>query len=315
MKTGKRFFIQVIATFIILFVPVFSFAKNYADANWRVYEIKSQLLEQGLYDSANNAFMDLFNTYDYRFAEGISLVTENIFCNLHKTWQKDSISIDFYFRRFARSYSADNLLNFFCKCADSSTIKKLQSQVIIYDSIFYTSVDTVLMNFVSRMHERDQKPRMENDYENMLIADSLNLIELEKLLQQYGTFPGVRKLGVSGMNEMKILIHHESEQILDKWYDVLMQLIIDGEFAPILIADIIDHAIFMNGYPINNKWATKYVKYGTAEFKGICEPVKNIEQTNRWRREIGLPPLEYDIKKRGVKYDEAEYRKYVQIIE
>ena len=150
----------------------------------------------------------------------------------------------------------------------------------------------------------------------MLIADSLNLIELEKLLQQYGTFPGVRKLGVFGMSELKILIHHaKSEQILDKWYDVLIQLVIDGEFAPILIATIIDYAIFCNGYPINNKWATQYVKYGTGTFNGICAPVKNIEQTNHWRREIGLPPLEYDIKKRGVKYDEAEYRKYVQIIE
>jgi disulfide oxidoreductase YuzD len=66
---------------------------------------------------------------------------------------------------------------------------------------------------------------------------------------------------------------------------------------------------------IDNKWAIKYTVYGTYDYGNLCILVKNTKQTNEWRKEIGLPPLEYDIKKRGVKYDEAEFRKYIEIID
>ncbi|MDR0619402.1 MAG: hypothetical protein LBG17_05835 [Bacteroidales bacterium] len=311
MKT-KILFVCLLS---LLGVNVYS-VSDYSNAHWRIYEIESLLVKDGLFDSANNALIDIFNQYDYRFAEGISLAADNLFCNLHKTWNKDSTIIDFYFRRFARSYSADNLLNFFCKCADSITYNTIKERCSFYDSIFITSVDTALIRKAFMMSSRDQEAIRNQDYIMIRIVDSLNLIELEKILEKYGTFPGVKKLGMLDYIDLRMVIHHTSpKQILDKWYNLLMQLIKDGEFAPSEVAGSIDDAIIRDGTVIDNKWAIKYTIYGTYDYKNLCIPVKDIEQTNKWRREIGLPPLEYDLKKRGTEYNEAEFIKEIKIID
>ncbi len=274
-------------------------------------------MQNGLFDSANKAFVEIFNEYDYRFAEGISLAAENVFCNLHKTWDSDSILIDFYFQKIARSYSSDKLLNF-CKCADSATSNVIKKRYSFYDSIFIASVDTALISKVYMMYDRDigARTNLNDDYNIMNVVDSLNFIQLEKILEQYGTFPGVKELGMHSFNNLRTVIHHtEPIQILDKWYNILIQLIKDGEFTPSGVAGSIDYAIFKNMMLADGKPAVKYMRYGTYDYKDLCIPVKNIEQTNKWRREIGLPPLEYDLKKRGTKYDEAEFIKEIKIID
>jgi hypothetical protein len=314
---------------IILITPLifaFSFAQNYVNAHWRIYEIESQLLEQRLYDSANNALVDLFNAYDYRLTEGISLAAENMFCNLHKTWQEDSVLIDFYFRKFARSYPSDELLNL-CKCADANTVKKIKENASVYNSIWLSSIDTALVNKIDALWKRDDEAIAAaniNDAETMNRLYNINAAELGNLRLQYGKFPGVREIGVWGLKKISQIVHHSVDSILS-WENTLIKNIQDGDFSPEPTINSIDRAIFATSVgwidEKNKIVGIKHDKYGTNVFKvndtlSLCVPVKDIDKTNILRKEVGLPPMDYEAKqaykKSGIvyKYDVSEFTKF-----
>jgi hypothetical protein len=295
-----------------------TFFGNIFKAHLHVYEIESQLIDKNFYDEANRAFTNLFNKYDYRFTEGYSSAFSNMFCNLHKTWLKDSILIDFYVRKLAQAMNSNIILNSYCDCADSITKDAISKHLLIYDSIFISSIDTSLVDKINQMFSKDQLVRNSNDWISMRYVDSLNLIDFNSMLIKYGKFPGVRDVGISAVNNIHLMIDHSYIRATDEWQqwqDILIDGVHSGHFSPYSVAVSIDDAIFDNGIVIDGKWAVKYAKYGTISFKDMLYPVKNIEQANNLRHQIGLPPLECFLKQQNLKYDIEEFKKHIILIE
>jgi hypothetical protein len=289
-------------------------AQNYADAHWRIYEIESQLAKNGLYDEANAEFLKIFNQYDYRFAEGYSAAFANLFCNLHKTWCNDSVLITLYLQKLARSASPNLLINY-CRCADSVTKNIITKQLPTYNTLFIASIDTLLLNKIDKMFENDQRVRFDNDDVHIKKVDSINLVELQSILLQYGKFPGIKELGITGMNNILSIVGHAGTYFREQWNDMLIQGVKDGDFVHTSVAAHVDDALFDGGIIIDGKWAVKYAKYGTTSYKGLCYPVKDIKKANALRREIGLPPLEYFLRENGLKHDIDEFKKHITLIE
>jgi hypothetical protein len=307
------------AFFVILF-SVLSFVvlsqnyKYYANINYRIYEIESVLIEQEKdYHTANQEFKKLFSQCDYRFLNGYKIALNNLFCNLHSTWDTDSIDIDFYIKKVSLSYPKEDVLFWCLSCADSKTKNVIKKQIKKYDALRKTQENKDLINKVVSMCRKDQRVRNVKGYSRSAqiaieIIDSLNLIELDKMFTQRNSIPGIRELGIKGWIDLSTMLHHFSYKWLLKWNNYILKGINNGDFAPETIADILDYTRRGNkAKVVEGKLHLPYSIYGENVMSGIGFPVKDIEEANRKRKNIGLPPLEYSLQKMGYRYSEKDF--------
>lgn len=311
MKTASFFILSVVFSLSLQ-------SQNYAEIHLKVHEISTNLIaEQKQYADANKQFKNLLTQYDYRFIEGLKSAFENCLCNLKSTWEKDSANIDFYLKKIVTiGYSKKAILEI-CKCSDNATIAVIEQKIDFYDSIANLSLNNDLINLIDSMGEADQRVRMPGiPNDELRRVDSLNLTILKNLMSQYGRLLGVRDLNLPTVNQYALLLHHLSpEMILKTWHEKILGSIHNGDLSPETLAHSIDYAIFKDMDIIDGKPAVRYSRYGMANFLGICHPVKNMEEANKLRKEIGLPPLEYHLKKHGIIYDVEAFKEKIQIIE
>jgi len=103
--------------------------------------------------------------------------------------------------------------------------------------------------------------------------------------------------------------------ILNTWYDKILESVYKGDLYSVSMAYAIDYALFKDMEIIDGKPAVRYSRYGQADFGNLCVPVKNIEETDQLRKRIGLPPLEYRLKKDELIYDVDKFKTIFQLIE
>ena len=296
-------------------------AQNYAEAHLKVHEIISNLIEEEKnYEEANRQFKELFTQYDYRFfIPGHRAALVNILCNMKRTWESDSIDIDFYLKQSAFSaIDKKGVLNN-CKCTDSLTFNRLEQRLNVYDSLAILNLDKKLIHLIDSLQREDQRVRQPNiTQEELLRVDSLNLVILKRLMNKYGRLLGIRDLGGDAMRNYEILLHHLGpEMLLDTWYDKIIEGIYNGDLNPQRFSNSIDYAIFGNMMIVDGKPAITYSRFGATmlqspDGKSICHPVKDINEANERRREIGLPPLEYYLKKNDIIYNVDAFKQIIE---
>jgi hypothetical protein len=293
-------------------------SQNYAEAHLKVHEITSVLIdEQQNYAEANRQFKELFSKYDYRFRSGLETALKNRLCNMNGTWQKDSADIDFYLKRIASIGMRKIDILDICSCTNNATLAIIEQKINIYDSIANSKWNKELISLIDSMFKEDIRVRTtEVSKEESWRIDSLNLVVLKDLMVQYGRLLGVRDFDVSTMNKYTALIHHfEPEMILETWHDKILESIYNGDLCPIRLSNSIDYAIFKDHQIIDGKFSTRYSRYGTTNFRGISHPVKDIDQANKLRKEIGLMPLDEWLKKENLRYDVEAWKERIQLIE
>ena len=303
------------AVFIIFCYPFLLFSQNYAEAHLMLHDITTNLIEeQKNYIEANKQFKKLFTKYDFRFfSPGHRDALLNILCNMNGTWDNDSVDIDFYLQQsiFSSAEKVHILNN--CQCTDSITFSIIERKINNYDSLSYFSFDKELINLIDSIYKEDQRVRQPGvQLEELFRVDSINLVILKKLKNQYGRLLGIRDLGGSGMRKYELLIRHLSPEILlNEWYDEIIKGICRGDLNPQSLSNSIDYAIFKNIEIIDGKPSINYSIYGTTIFQDVGHPVKDIKKANRLRREIGLPPLEYYLKKNNIIYDVEAFKQKI----
>jgi len=323
LKTNYYLKYQILFLIIIsvLLFPFKVSAQNYVEAHLKVHEIMTHLIEEEKnYEEANKQFKELFTQYDYRFfIPGHRAALVNILCNMKRTWESDSIDIDFYLKQSAFSaMDKKGVLNN-CKCTDSLTFNRIEQKLNIYASLAILNLDKELLHLIDSMFIEDQRVRQPNiTEEEYFRVDSLNLVILKKLMDQNGRLLGIRDLGGNAMHKYEILIHHlEPEMILETWYEKIMDGIYSGDLDPQRFSNSIDYAIYKGFAIVDGKPAITYSRFGTMmsqspDGKSICHPVKDINETNERRREIGLPPLEYYLKKNDIIYDVDAFKQIIE---
>lgn len=141
--------------------------------------------------------------------------------------------------------------------------------------------------------QRDQSPRLEVDFEQMIKNDSLNHQMLLWGFEKYG-FPSLQKVGLQSNNQVSfhvstILLHLGSaiddpnafKYFASKVFDYVKS----GDCPPE------DYARMVDRYELSVKKdsTTSYYKY-----KGASEVVSDSILVDRNRRNLGLPSLKYD---------------------
>jgi hypothetical protein len=309
----KNFFLLLTSVF-----PLVLLSQNYAEAHLKVHEITTVLIgEQKKYAEANKQFKELFTKYDYRFIEGLRPALENRLCNMNGTWEKDSTDIDFFLKRIASIGILKKSILDICSCTDNATLAVIEQKVNIYDSFANSNRNRELISLIDSMFKEDQRVRLTKvSQEEFWRADSLNLIVLKDLMAQYGRFLGVRDLDLPTANKYMLLIHHlEPEMILETWHNKIIEGIKNGDLCPIRLSNSIDYAIFKDHQIIDGKFSVRHSRYGMTNFMGLAHPVRDIDEANRLRKEIGLIPLDEYLKKNDIRYDVEAFKQRVQLIE
>ena len=116
-----------------------------------------------------------------------------------------------------------------------------------------------------------------------LMTDSLNLVLVDKILSQHG-FPRKDQVGDFG-NQAVWLVFQHADLVYQKRFLPQMEAAVSrGDIAPLYLALLRDRIDVREGRP---------QRYGTQiDGKGNLAPLLDASRVNKWRQEVGLPPIE-----------------------
>jgi len=177
-------------------------------------------------------------------------------------------------------------------------------QIKLYTPIFEKGKDTALISKIKIMLDNDQLARGDTvPIEEMVRVDSINHIEIVKMIKEFGKIPGIKELGNKGMENILLMLRHleGDTNLFNFLYPYLIKQVKEGDFPPHAIASLIDYYWWANFIRIDSTKAISYQLYGIAELKYhdgclIKVPVRDWNETNRLRKEIGLESLEEELK-------------------
>ncbi|MBP1646461.1 MAG: hypothetical protein H6Q16_2039 [Bacteroidetes bacterium] len=218
---------------------------------------------------------------------------------LNKATQ-DSDLVAECFKRLVLSGYDENYYNGFLN--EYMDIKQRQWKK--YRPIFEKGLDTVLVRKIKEMDEKDQYVRRNDvSLEIMVKTDSINQVELKKIITDLGKIPGIKELGYTTLYDLMILFRHLdcNKDFFYFIYPKIIQQTKQGEFFPEQVASMIDY--YWWGCEFIQKDKTKgfsYQLYGTIQLKTndgrmIKVPVKDWEETEKLRHELGLPSLKEEL--------------------
>lgn len=166
-----------------------------------------------------------------------------------------------------------------------------------------------------KIYEVDQKYRLkldefykkygysvQNDTINMLrdsmyINDSINLIKVEKIINNYGWL-GIDKIGSKANKTIFLIIQHSNIDIVKKYIPLLRKSVLKEKTPSEYLALMEDQLAIACGLK---------QLYGTqvqCDNNGICKvyPIKDETKVNLRREKIGLEPLQYYLRKYNINW-------------
>jgi len=178
------------------------------------------------------------------------------------------------------------------------------------DSLFLASVPNVsnpkLALELFYIHVADQKARgygLKFLDKSLLNTDSLNLIRVEKIIKEYG-WPTYSLVGKVAADAAFLVIQHSNTQIQKKYLDQLLDAAKKKEASSESVALLQDRIMSNESH---------YQMYGTQVFqmrdpatgklsKYTYYPIKDEENVDKRRKEMGLIPLKDYLKLFGIDY-------------
>jgi hypothetical protein len=141
--------------------------------------------------------------------------------------------------------------------------------------------------------------------QKMQVTDSLNLIRIQQLIQQYD-YPGASLVGSPANEAAFYVIQHSSK--IDEFLPVIRNAAEKKELPFRLYAMMLDRSLMYKGeeqiYGTQGKGIEVFSKQtGKKEFKMIIWPVKDVENVNKRRKEAGFEStIEENAKRLGIDY-------------
>lgn len=111
---------------------------------------------------------------------------------------------------------------------------------IAYNDHVYFDVDSMLLDKLKDIGERDQTNFRDLEYKELRHIDSTNLFQL---LELYGNFDEIseRTVHKEGMNVIQSVIHHSSRYEWDHWIEILYKDVKRGYYSAYEFADHVDN--------------------------------------------------------------------------
>ncbi len=150
--------------------------------------------------------------------------------------------------------------------------------------------------------ELDQKYRNNSDWKMMHKQDSLNLIEVAKILDTKGWL-GPEEVGKDGSSAIFLVIQHAELPTQDKYFPMMKEAVKVKKARPQDLALLEDRILMRHG---------KKQIYGsqiTSGPDGIMKvhPIEDAANVDKRRAEVGLPPMAKYLEVFEMKWDLEEH--------
>lgn len=194
----------------------------------------------------------------------------------------------------------------------SSTMKDLVEAVFAQKDA-QLGINQALKQQLVVIYTTDQQPRLQFDsvsrvygqnsvqmqqlWQHIHQMDSLNLVKIEQIIQQYG-YPGQRLVGSKQANTAWLIIQHSPLAIQEKYFPLIRQAADQGEMSKTNMALLMDRIRVYKGQ--KQLYGTQ-VNIGPTGQKSF-DPIEDELNVNKRRAEIGLGPLEDYARQFGFEY-------------
>lgn len=140
-------------------------------------------------------------------------------------------------------------------------------------------------------------PPMQQLWQSIHRKDSINLIKIEQIIQQYG-YPGQRLVGAKLANTAWLIIQHSPVAVQEKYFPLIEQAANQGEMSKTNMALLIDRIRVYKGQKQLYGTQVKIESTGQKSF----DPIEDEKNVNNRRAQIGLGSLEEYAKQFGFEY-------------
>lgn len=282
-------------------------SENYIDYYLKLIEI-SDFRKQCI---ANKDTVDLYNRIDSIYQVAFNMVSyahpENYISAAINACKMDSLgkSKDYLLKAALCGYPLSEMK--FHKALKplmkSNYWKEFKKEYNVQRNKYIATLDKKLVTRINNMYLLDQKYRQYSNrkwqkykYKQREI-DSLNLLEIQKMQQEYGKIPGIKEVGYEGMMLLCTMFRHvETNYTIDTLGPQIIKQSRNGDYLPHMGPGIMDYK-YMNQVEGKGKHMTKQ-KYGTQYLRTsktktlVIIPVQDIKNVNKLRKEVGLYPLD-----------------------
>lgn len=160
------------------------------------------------------------------------------------------------------------------------------------------------IDFVQTKYGRESK-ELQTLYNNMNLADSNNLIQVESILKKYGWL-GSDKIGSQANSTLFMVIQHAGLPAQEKYLPLMKEAVKNGNARANSLALLEDRvAVFhgeMQNYGSQIFWSTITNKY-------FILPLADPDNVDKRRAEVGLQPLSEYLSSWNIKWNVEEYKK------
>ena len=160
------------------------------------------------------------------------------------------------------------------------------------------------IDFIETKYGRESK-ELKTLYNDMDLADSTNLIQVESILKKYGWL-GSDKIGSQANSTLFMVIQHSGLSTQEKYLPLIRDAVKNGNAKAKSLALLEDRvAIFqgkMQNYGSQIFWSKVTNKY-------FILPLADPDNVDKRRAEVGLQPLSEYVSNWNIKWNAEEYKR------
>jgi len=149
-----------------------------------------------------------------------------------------------------------------------------------------------------------EHPTVDSLMKEMIIADSVNLAKIERILDEHGW---VSRDTVGRANSaIFLVVQHSPLEVQQKYLPMAKEAMKKGDLRPSQMALLVDRVALREG---RKQTYGSQISRDPETNESYVMPLENPETVDKRRAEVGLPPLSEYVARWSIKWDVEEYKK------
>jgi len=201
---------------------------------------------------------------------------------------------------------------FFISCPlttfGQNVYKDITEQLLSIDELdqkYRNRIDETISRFGNNSKEAKEL------FKNMKTTDSLNLIQVEKILNKHGWL-GSDKIGSQANTTLFMVIQHSDLPTQIKYLPMMRAAVQQGNAKAGSLALLEDRVALKQG---KKQIYGSQVSWNMETDVSFVAPLEDPDNVDKRRAEVGLPKLEIYLAEIGLKWDVEQYKKELPALE
>lgn len=150
-----------------------------------------------------------------------------------------------------------------------------------------------------------ESPIVKERFRQMDYADSINLLKIEKILDEYGWL-GYDQVGSAGATTLFMVIQHSHLKVQKKYLPMMRKAVKDKKLLAANLAMLEDRIALREG---RKQTYGSQVSFDTLTRKSLVPPLEDPENIDKRRATVGLGPYAEYLRFYGIEWNLQEYKK------